>query len=381
MIDDPAILGEACAYFNKKAPVLFFVLSAAGEIVAANQYAEKVAGHNLKGESIQDQFVDFTGKFDLASLLQDPSGEHLLHIRTHSGSPQSFYFSFLKLDAHVLIFGRQDTEEIEAMRKEVLSLNQELNNLMRQLHKKNAQLQRLNAEKNQFLGMAAHDLRQPIGLILNYSEFLIEEIADNLSTDHRDYYLKTINASGAFMKRLVDDFLDVSAIEAGKFDLDLQPVKIADVLDQSLKLNHLQAVKKGIVLTVLFPETMPRVIIDASKIEQAVTNLVSNAIQHSEPGMAVTIALACDPHRFTISVRDRGSGILPEEMEKLFMPFEKTRSRKTAGEKSTGLGMLITRKIIEAHGGEIQVSSVLGEGTAVNFTLPLNGALTLGKKT
>lgn len=369
-MSDLSIHTASYAYLNKKAPVLFFTLSADGRIVEANEYTTVITGHNLRGENIQDLIVDFTGKFDLTSLLKDSSVEHLLHIRTSSSSPQSFYFTFQQLDDYTLVFGRLDAEEIENMRKEVLSLNQELNNLMRQLHKNNAQLQRLNTEKNQFLGMAAHDLRKPIGLIITYSEFLIEEAGDALNTEQKDF-IKTILASSSFMKRLVDDFLDVSAIEAGKFELDLQPARMGDALGQSLKLNNLQAIKKGIELQVQYDENIPSIIIDAPKIEQVITNLVSNAIEHTEPSTVVLIDLSSDQQSITFSVQDSGPGIVPEEMHKLFKPFEKTSARKTSGEKSTGLGMLITRKIIEAHGGEIHVDSVLGKGTTVSFKLPL----------
>ena len=369
MVKDQAILREAYTYFDKKAPVLFFVLSTEGLIIKANRYAETITGRNVNGEKIRDLFVNFTGTFDLAALIQDASSEHLLHFITHSGVPQSFYFSFRPIGDHVLTFGRLDADELEHMRKEVLSLNQELNNVMRQLHKKNAQLQRLNEEKNQFLGMAAHDLRKPIGLIITYSEFLMEEAADLLNGEQKDF-LNTINSSCSFMKRLVDDFLDVSAIEAGKFDLDLQPANIYDILEESLKLNNLQATKKGIELQVQSEDCIQRMTMDASKIEQVITNLVSNAIEHTQPGTKVSIGLACDQQSMTFSVQDKGPGIAPEEMNKLFKPFEKTSAKKTAGEKSTGLGMLITRKIIEAHGGEIWVDSTLGSGTTVYFSLP-----------
>ncbi len=146
MVKDHGIIDRAYEYFDQKAPVLFFILSAEGYIVDANRYAETITGRNLNGENIQNLFVDFTGKFNLVSLLQNSSEEHLLHFITYSGMPQSFYFSFQLTDDHVLAFGRSDTKENENMRKEVLSLNQELNNLMRQLHQQNAQLQRLNKE-------------------------------------------------------------------------------------------------------------------------------------------------------------------------------------------------------------------------------------------
>lgn len=370
MVKDATILREAYHYLQKKAPVMYFILSDEDKIVEANQYANDLTGRPLIGEKFQDLIVDFTGKFDLAALINDQSKEHLLNIETASGLPQSLYFSFNKIKDHVLIFARLDAEELENMRKEMLSLNQELNILTRQLHKNNAQLQRLNEEKNRFLGMAAHDLRKPIGLNITYSEFLIEE-AENLLDPEHIGFLNTINASSTFMKRLVDDFLDVSAIEAGKFELDLQPASIIEVLANSLRLNKLQADKKGIDLRANSDESIPRTILDASKIEQAITNLVSNAIEHTSPDSSVVITLSCDPQFIIFSAKDEGPGIAPEEMDQLFEPFEKTSAKKTSGEKSTGLGMLITRKIIEAHGGEIWIDSGVGKGTTVYFKIPI----------
>jgi signal transduction histidine kinase len=170
----------------------------------------------------------------------------------------------------------------------------------------------------------------------------------------------------------VDDFLDVSAIEAGKFELDLQQTSIYDALEESLKLINLQAAKKGIELQVHAEKNIPRIAIDAPKIEQAITNLVSNAIEHSDPAARVLINLSCNPKLIFFSVQDSGPGIAPDEMERLFKPFEQTSTKKTGGERSTGLGMLISRKIIEAHSGEIWVDSELGKGTTIHFKLPVD---------
>ncbi|MDZ7831427.1 MAG: HAMP domain-containing sensor histidine kinase [Desulfobacterales bacterium] len=355
-------------YMEKTAPILFFLLSSEGRILDANQFAKTIAPTSLRTARFDDLVLDFSGKFRLKSLTDDGGKEHLLSINTASGMPQSFYFSFVPAENHVLVFGRLDTDQIESMRKEVLSLNQELNNLTRQLHQKNAQLERLNREKNQFLGMAAHDLRKPIGLVMSYSEFLIDE-AETLDPEQMQF-LRTINASSTFMKRLVDDFLDVSAIEAGKFDLDPARASLFQVLQQSLELNHLQAMKKGIDLEVRCHENIPLILMDASKIEQVITNLVSNAIEHTPPATRVTITLSTDPQWISFSVQDEGKGIPADEMEKIFKPFEKTSIKKSGGEKSTGLGMLISRKIIEAHKGQIWVESPPGRGAAFHFTLP-----------
>ena len=371
MVMDPKIYGETFTYFNKQAPVLFFILSREGKIVETNEYAKNVTGRSLIDENIKDVIIDFADNFDLAPLISNPSQERLINIGNASGLPQSFYFTFKQVSENILAFGRLDAEELENMRAEVLSLNQELNNLMRELHMKNAQLKRLNEEKNRFLGMAAHDLRKPIGLVITYSGFIIEEAEGILNKEHTDF-LNIINSSCAFMKRLVDDFLDVSAIEAGKFELDLQSSSICDVLANSLRLNNLQADKKGIELQVQYDESLPSITMDAAKIEQAITNLVSNAIEHTSLNSLVAITLSCDQQFVTFSVKDQGPGIPIKEQEKLFKPFGKTSVKKTGGEKSTGLGMLITRKIIEAHSGQLWVDSQVGEGTTMNFKLPIS---------
>lgn len=371
MAEDSIFSKEAVAYLRKRGSDLFFVLSEEGGVVEANRSARNAAGSGLIGENIRNVMVDFTGAFDLTELASDPSKEHLINIGNASGPPQSYYFTFQRVEEHILVFGRLDTEELEIMRREILVLNQDLNNLMRELHKKNAQLKRLNEEKNRFLGMAAHDLRKPIGLSITFSEFLIEETEGLLDAEHAGF-LNTIHSSCTFMKRLVDDFLDVSAIEAGKFDLDLQPASIHDVLTQSLAFNRPQAAKKGVELRVQCDETLPRIIMDASKIEQVIINLVSNAVEHTNPDTLVSVSISDRLDSILFSVQDAGPGIPPEEMHKLFKPFGKTSTQKTSGEKSTGLGMLITRKIIDAHGGKIWIESFVGKGTKVCFSMPMN---------
>lgn len=361
---------EFVDYLNQQAPVMFFILSREGEIIDANNFAKNLAGADLTGRNIRDLIVDFTGGFNLISLAEEDS-EHLLNIVTVSRLPQSLYFTFKRVGEHIMAFGRLDVEDLENMRKEILSLNQELSNLTRELHKKNARLKTLNDEKNRFLGMAAHDLRKPIGLILAYSEFLMDEAENVLSEEHYGF-LKTICNSCAFMKRLVDDFLDVSAIEAGRLDLDLKPIAMETILSRSFQLNRIQAAKKGIHLKVQCDSNLPRIIIDEAKIEQVITNLVSNAVEHSHPGSLVTISITHDREMVTVSIKNEGRGISVEEQERLFKPFGKAGGEKTGGEKSTGLGLLISRKIVEAHRGKIWIESRVDQETIVAFNLPVD---------
>lgn len=371
ILNDDRMLIESFGYLFEKANVFCLVFSEDGVIAAANTYAMKFTGRELVGDSFKDVVIDFHDKLNLKDLAAGTRQEQLLNIDGATGLPQSFHFTFREVGDRILALGRLDAEELERMRKEVVILNQELTNLTRELHRKNAQLKKLNEEKNHFLGMAAHDLRKPIGLIISYSEFLLDEAKEALSSEHIGF-LNTINGSCTFMKRLVDDFLDISAIEAGRFELDIQKASIMEVLARSLELNDLQAMRKEVELVIDTDDALPRFLMDAPKIEQAITNLVSNAIEHSDPKSRVFISLIENSDTVTFQVRDEGPGIPDDERDKLFKPFEKTRIKKTGGEKSTGLGMVIIRKIVEAHGGSIWLDSRLNEGTTIAFSLPID---------
>ncbi|RWX44122.1 Signal transduction histidine kinase [Candidatus Electrothrix aarhusensis] len=371
MIPDEILHREGFCYLNTRASHLLFVLRKDGRIVQANDSATRVTGDNIIGKNFCEVLVDFTWKADLHSFALDSSEEYIMSIGTVSGLPQSYYFTFQQVAEDIIAFGRLDVEELESMRKEILVLNQELNNATRELHKKNATLKRLNAEKNRFLGMAAHDLRKPIGLLMTYSGFLVEETADVLNSEHLGF-LETIHASCGNMAQLVDDLLDVSAIEAGVFPLRLEHVNLAALFSASLEPNRVQACQKGVQLDVDC-RGLSGAILDAAKIEQVIGNLVANAIEYSVPGAVVAVRLTCDDRFIRFFVQDHGSGILPEEVGQLFKPFQKASTVKTAGERSTGLGLLISRKIIDAHSGKIWVDSQPGQGSTFHFEIPAQG--------
>lgn len=356
-------------YFQEDIPVLFFLLSESGEILSVNRYCKELLGESVVGQFFEEQLIDFQQSFRLEEHVNKTVGHSLLSLNIPNSLPRSYLFTFRQVNDSILVFGKNDAEELELLRSELLQANQELNNLTRSLHKKNAQLAHLNTIKNQFLGMAAHDLRKPISVILSYTEFLLEETGEQLDQEHTGF-LGRIENSAVFMKRLVDDFLDVSAIESGRFELKVIPVNPADILERSLVLAQIQAGKKGIDLDVNVAPGLCEVPLDADKIEQAMSNLLSNAIEHSATGTCVFVTLQEVNERIVFSVQDQGAGMSQEAMKQLFIPFSKTGTVKTGGEKSTGLGLTITRKIIDAHQGEITVESE--EGTGTTFRILLN---------
>lgn len=247
---------------------------------------------------------------------------------------------------------------------EVSRLNNELMDIQRQLAKSNAQLAQLNEEKNRFLGVAAHDLRNPLHSILLLSEFLLDDIhAEEL----RELIFEIRNSS-QFMAKLLDDLLDVAKIESGGVKLDYTPVDMNQLAQHNVQRNQVLAQRKDVRLE-LEGHLNDVVIADEAKLEQMLNNLITNAVKFSPEGSRVLVRLIDADTTFVCQVQDWGSGIPPEIQEHLFTPFRKGQTG-TAGEKSTGLGLTIVKRIVEAHRGTIEFESVPGEGTIFTVTIP-----------
>jgi signal transduction histidine kinase len=246
----------------------------------------------------------------------------------------------------------------------------ELVMMQRELEKRNVELEKLNDLKNQLLGMAAHDLRTPLGAIFSYSEFLIEE-ASRALTQEQIEFLATIRSTSELLLKMVNELLDLSKIEAGKLELDLKPTDLAGLIDHNVSLHRPLAENKRIRLEFQRDCAFSEMMLDQSKVGQVLDNLISNAVKFSHPGSTITIRASESENHALVSVSDQGPGIPPTELERLFNPFEKTSVKSTAGEKCTGLGLAIVRKMIEGHHGAVWVESEVGNGSTFSFTLPM----------
>jgi signal transduction histidine kinase len=172
------------------------------------------------------------------------------------------------------------------------------------------------------------------------------------------------------MMQLIDDFLDVAAIESGRLQLERRPLDPSNLLARSVYLNAALAQKKRIRIELHIEGALPTLPLDEKKIEQVLNNLLSNAVKFSQPGTKIAVDAAAEGGGLRVGVRDQGPGIPEDERSKLFQFFSKTSVRGTAGESSTGLGLAIVRKIVEGHGGSIWVESQVGVGSVFYFTLP-----------
>ena len=357
------------AYLDESAPVLCLQLDKQQRVISANAYARRVLGAEISGHTLRELVVDFTPMPDLTDADATREAGHLLTMNTAARLPESYHFRFFSQPDGWLAMGNLDFDEQIRLRSEVLELNRALNDMTRQLHLANAELRELNQLKNRFLGMAAHDLRRPVSLIMTYSEFVLDEAGERLSVEHRGF-LRTCLVAASGMKRLIDNFLDVSIIESGALHLDLAPTNAVDIVAGAEPIARMLAQKKNVSLLVDAQDAACALRLDAPKLQQVLLNLVGNAIEHSVPGQRVWLSSHCDDRQLVFTVRDEGPGIAPEDQAVLFTAFTRAGTRKTAGERSVGLGLAIARLVVETHGGHIWVESIPGQGAMFRVALP-----------
>jgi len=243
----------------------------------------------------------------------------------------------------------------------------ELKRLRDDLSEMARHMERLSQEKNKFLGMAAHDLRNPLVSIRGFSELMLE---GDLTSEEEKNFSTMIHDAAEQMLALVNDLLDVSVIESGQLNLTFEPSDLKVVVEERVRLNKVAAEAKRMnIKTNLARVASAR--FDPKHIAQVIDNLISNAVKYSPHGADIQLSLSQEDDWLKVAVQDQGPGISEADRAKLFGEFQKLSPQPTAGEKSTGLGLAIVKKIVEAHGGEVHVQSRLGAGSEFSFSLPL----------
>jgi signal transduction histidine kinase len=235
------------------------------------------------------------------------------------------------------------------------------------------QLSKANSAKNRFLGMAAHDLRNPLASIRGIAEFLSDGAVGPLNPEQREL-TQTIRDASQSMLVMVNELLDVATIEAGELNLAVEVHNLGELIAKCAAMTNREAAKKKTHVTVE-PSASPVLLpIDPAKMKQVVDNLLSNAVKFSPPGSSISATVSQDTGNGTcsFSVRDQGPGIPDDERDKLFKDFSRLSVKPTGGEKSTGLGLAICRKIVEAHRGTIVAENLPTRGCEFRVTLPTN---------
>lgn len=228
-------------------------------------------------------------------------------------------------------------------------------------------LEDLNAQKDRFLGIVAHDLRNPLTGIAAYTEMMLSQAS--LPTETLCECLRLVNSTAQQMLTLVNDLLDSAAIQRGKLEIQLQPTDFRDLLEKRVKICLYRAQQRGITIA-LECASLPPVKLDPHRITQVVDNLLGNAVKFSPADSLVQLCLYRDGDSLCLQVQDQGPGLSPELQQRLFGEFE-TAHLPGVGEKSTGLGLAIAHKIACAHGGQIDLACPADGGSVFTLRLPM----------
>lgn len=272
----------------------------------------------------------------------------------------------------------QDVTEIGELEQRLMQHRNTLRLLERTLREQNVQLLAANAElrrldeaKSAFVSIAAHELRTPLASVTGYIEMLLDGDAGPLNAQQGDY-LRVVESSAERLLRLTRDLLDVARLESGRLELVLQPTDLGALVAGAIAEQRPQLEARGQVINLVVPPALPLALVDRGRTVQVVANLIGNASKFSPPGAPIRVLLEADaePGYLRLTVEDAGPGIPPEERAHLFRPFARGASALRSGQQGSGLGLYITKSLVELHGGQISIRSEAGAGATFSLTLP-----------
>ncbi|MDQ2929637.1 MAG: HAMP domain-containing histidine kinase [Gemmatimonadota bacterium] len=368
-------------------------LSVDGMVVDSNGKLETLVAREVVGHSF-GSMLDATSQVKWGRLLESHTleRESALWELVLQGSDR------LELRTFAAIWGRdRDTEvlwlleysrdvRLETLFEEFAAANTALLNTQRDLAKERSRLTRalaaeaeaLAAERiahaeadravrvrDEVLAIVAHDLRSPLDRIVACAPMLHESLSD----ESRKKLVAVIERTARSMNRLLSDLLDASSIEAGRLSIDLQRVNVATLVDLTIETYEKQAAAKEVTLTCEILSVLA-VMADAGRIQQALANLLGNAVKLTDVGGRVTVRVTSFADSVRFAVADTGPGIPKEDLKHLFERFWQAKATRRGG---AGLGLAIAKGIVEAHGGTMEVESEIGKGSTFSFTLPVDG--------
>jgi signal transduction histidine kinase/DNA-binding response OmpR family regulator len=247
---------------------------------------------------------------------------------------------------------------------------EELRLLSVRLEAENRQIQEANRLKNEFLANMSHELRTPLNAVIGFAEIL-RGGEGRLPEAKRAEYINHIAASGRHLLRLINDVLDLSKVESGKFDLVPEPIQLPQVVQDVVSVLQPEASRKGVQVHSQLDPTLAEVVLDPARLKQMLYNLLSNAIKFTDAGGRVWLRASPEGvDRLRIEVEDTGIGIAEHDLPKLFRQFQQVHSGPAKAYPGTGLGLVLTRHLAELHGGSVGVRSTPGQGSVFHLVLP-----------
>jgi signal transduction histidine kinase len=252
-------------------------------------------------------------------------------------------------------------DELGALGANVNRMNDELNRLYREL-------ETASLHKSEFLANMSHELRTPLNSILGFSQVLRERMFGELNAKQEEY-LDDIISSGHHLLSLINDVLDLSKVEAGHIELEVEPFSLREALERGVVMVRERATMDGVHVTFTADPEVDVVEGDERRIKQVIFNLLSNAVKFTPTGGNVDVSAAQVDGELRVAVADSGPGLAPEDHERIFEEFQQADAGVELGE-GTGLGLTLSKRLVELHGGRIWVDSELGQGSTFVFTLP-----------
>jgi signal transduction histidine kinase/HAMP domain-containing protein len=263
---------------------------------------------------------------------------------------------------------KRQADELEIQSWGLHKANDGIRALYQELEVKNADLAKLSRLKDDFVSIVAHELRNPLGVVREAAALILDGLVGPVSEEQKKY-IEIIRHTGDRLIHITTDLLDLAKIEAGKIIVNYEPMDLLSLVRQSCEGIALRANKKGLTVSQDFQGEKLEIMGDFDKLSQVMINLLSNAFKFTEKG-GITVEVRDLGEEVRCAVKDTGPGIAPENLARLFSKFEQFGKPTASSEKGSGLGLVISKSIVEAHGGRIWAESEPGQGTAFIFTLP-----------
>jgi signal transduction histidine kinase len=242
--------------------------------------------------------------------------------------------------------------------------------LFNEIQSKSRELEVASRHKSEFLANMSHELRTPLNAIIGFTDVMLQQMFGPLNEKQSDY-LEDVRSSGTHLLSLINDILDLSKIEAGRVELEPTTFSVADAIENALTLVRERAARHGIRLAADVSPEVGSVTADERKIKQVVVNLLTNAVKFTPDGGWVGITARCDGDDVWVAVRDTGIGIAPEDQDRVFEEFQQVGKDPERSREGTGLGLTLSKRFVELHGGRIWVESEVGKGSTFSFTIPV----------
>lgn len=276
----------------------------------------------------------------------------------------------LETVADELVIAIQNALSVQEVKELNATLQQRIDEATKELRASNAQLQRLDEAKDEFVSMASHQLRTPLTSVKGYIDMVLEGDAGEIS-DMQKHLLGEAFTSSERMVHLINDFLNVSRLQTGKFMIDRRQIDLASVIRQEVDGLRTTAGQRKLTLTYESPASFPLLYLDEGKMRQVVMNFIDNAIYYSKEDTTITVSLSTEADVLTFTVKDTGIGVPIDEQAQLFSKFYRASNARKQRPDGTGVGLYLAKKVIVAHGGEVIFSSEPGKGSTFGFTLPI----------